>query len=144
MIGPLWQLSRYQARHPPVTFTQQPPWRLAELKTFEDTLAEVVSPHVSLKRHQVDGAFWVMSRLICRWPGGILADGMGMGKTATALAAAGVMNKRYGASIHILCPATLKSHWQEQVSVFLRAEFRGSVSIYSYDSYNPATPPSPT
>ena len=49
----------------------------------------------------------------------LLADDMGLGKTIQAIAAAELLRRRNGvARVLVVCPASLKGEWQEQIARF--------------------------
>lgn len=52
----------------------------------------------------------------------LLADEMGLGKTAQAIAACALLRRRRGISrVLVVCPASLKGEWHEQIERFLGA-----------------------
>ena len=64
-----------------------------------------------LFRHQRLAVRWLLARR-----GGILADGMGLGKTLSALAAARAMVRLANCRVVVLAPAALTPHWQREAA----------------------------
>src|SRR6478736_2174977 len=65
---------------------------------------------------QVDGVRHMARRL-----NGILADDMGLGKSLQALTVFGIdVYRGWAEKLLIVCPATLKGNWQDEVEKFTR------------------------
>ena len=55
----------------------------------------------------------------------LLADEMGLGKTVQAIAACELLRRRRGiARVLVVCPASLKAEWQEQIARFTELSAR--------------------
>ncbi|MBP5301177.1 MAG: SWIM zinc finger family protein [Victivallales bacterium] len=73
--------------------------------------------------YQIDGMLFLAFR-----GRAILADEMGLGKTVQAVAAASVMKEVLNISrVLVVCPASLKLEWQEQIAKFTH---EGSQSVF--------------
>lgn len=71
-------------------------------------------PASGLRAYQVEGAQWCEQQL--RETGGaLLADEMGIGKTAQAIAAARALLSP-GADVLVVCPAIVVPHWRAQIT----------------------------
>jgi len=76
-------------------------------------MATIITP---LLVHQEVGRRWMLAH-----PRGIVADEMGMGKTAQALAAAcDILNSAPAARILIICPKSVVSHWRAEYAQHVR------------------------
>lgn len=70
--------------------------------------AETENKNMEMFKHQTEGVEWL--RKIKK---GILADSMGLGKTRTAITAAG--NEDGG--VLVICPASMKINWQREIAM---------------------------
>lgn len=76
-----------------------------------DNLLHLKNPNISLKEHQKDAVKFLLTRKKC-----ILADDMGLGKTMSLSVAAIEGNFD---SILIICPASLKTNWKQELMMFV-------------------------
>jgi SWI/SNF-related matrix-associated actin-dependent regulator of chromatin subfamily A-like protein 1 len=78
-----------------------------------------------LKHFQITGADFLRSRNHA-----LLADEMGLGKTVQALAAVEKLNLK---KILVICPASVRTNWKQEIEECLGAEFLPRFSIISYN-----------
>lgn len=89
-----------------------------------DILSDSQTP--TLTEYQEVGARWLVDQ-----GRAILADDLGLGKTATAIRAVEMTGLNHAL---VICPKTLIPQWQAEVSKFLRRK-EVSLSFISYDSF---------
>lgn len=81
-------------------------------QAFAEARAAVNAPsHTTLREYQTIGAAWIC-HMLQHTGGAILADEMGIGKSAQALAACSAL----GLAPLIVCPASVRGHWRGQLA----------------------------
>ena len=93
-----------------------------------DNLLHLKNSSMNIKAHQKEGVQFLLSRKKC-----ILADDMGLGKTMQLSIAAVEGNFD---SVLIVCPASLKTNWKKELSMFVRDK-----DITIIDGFNDKTKP---
>ena len=83
------------------------------------------NPAPSFSDYQEEGAYWLAQRRKA-----ILADDLGLGKTATVILAANIVSP---SSVVVLCPKSLIAQWQAEIS-----RFALSPDIYTVLNYERA------
>lgn len=87
---------------------------LENLQSKELTAEEMPS---HLRPYQQTGLAW-LNHLYANGIGGILADGMGLGKTHQALALLQLSLRTQGGQALVVCPASVLPHWQDKIDSF--------------------------
>lgn len=72
----------------------------------------------SLYSHQREGAEWLLKTRAENLKGRILADKVGVGKTAQALAAAREIYRQLGYAVLVIAPASLLQNWHDEAEAF--------------------------
>lgn len=85
-----------------------------------------------LRAYQADGASWLA--WMCRTTGAaLLADEMGIGKSAQALRALDALGS---GTVLIVCPAVVKRHWQGQIAKWCKAPLHlRAFVVMSYEGF---------
>lgn len=88
--------------------------------------------HRGLRDYQVHGAGW-LARMLAQEGGGLLADEMGIGKSAQAIAAACAVGS---GDILVVCPAVVRPHWENQLNLWAPPACRSRwLPPQSYESF---------
>ncbi|SDR53905.1 Helicase conserved C-terminal domain-containing protein [Rhizobiales bacterium GAS113] len=126
----------YKVNFEGVEYEVRPPPRpIAISKSVPTSLTTGITP----KRHQAEGISWLISAFATGWPGVLLADDMGVGKTFQALMfLAWVRANRRGKDAQggcppllIVAPTALLRNWEAEADRFLSPHALGKrVEVY--------------
>jgi SNF2 family DNA or RNA helicase len=87
---------------------------------------------LGLRDYQVDGCCWLRWMLRCTG-GALLADDMGLGKSAQALVATASLLQP-GRQVTIVCPASVRSSWHRQIARWC-PELADRAFVYGYEAF---------
>lgn len=96
-----------------------------------------------LKNHQKDGVIWLLKKYLGNKTGVLVSDEMGLGKTIQVLSLLAIV-KNQKSKVLIICPASLKNNWfneinkfyptlSNEVSIIESADDCTNISIASYE-----------
>jgi SWI/SNF-related matrix-associated actin-dependent regulator 1 of chromatin subfamily A len=89
-----------------------------------------------LRDYQADGVSWLRWQL-ARTRGALLADDMGIGKTAQAIVALDAPG-RLSANTLVICPAVVVRKWGSEIAKWQRAEGKHTWRVISYEGFRKA------
>ena len=107
-------------------------WQRYRENSMSPDKARVASPpsgNIVMRKHQTEGAAAIKRAYDRDFPGFLLADDVGLGKTITAWA--GVLDMEDTDSVLVVCPLAVTAHWRRTIS--LMGDGGKQIVVINYD-----------